>query len=124
PLSRGGIRLCSFDTISPCSSLSSGLPAAIGSPLAPPESSFSNDVMSNFPDFFLASWQAKQFSLRIGATSLMKLTGWADAVGGAANMSRYAIAAATAHRMHTQNRRRSMGRFLNGTGRWGRWVLV
>ena len=31
--------------------------------------------MSSLPFFFLASWQAKQFSLRIGATSLMKLTG-------------------------------------------------
>ena len=40
-------------------------------------------VMSYLPDFFLASWQAKQFSFRIGATSLMKLTGlpcWAEAV--------------------------------------------
>ena len=38
--------------------------------------------MSSLPDFFLASWQARQFSLKIGATSLMKLTGfcWAEAV--------------------------------------------
>src|SRR5262249_45122 len=33
---------------------------------------------------FLASWQAKQFSLRMGATSLMKLTGPCLAGGGAA----------------------------------------
>src|SRR5438034_8103555 len=31
--------------------------------------------MSSLPLRFLESWQAKQFSLRIGATSLMKLTG-------------------------------------------------
>ena len=39
--------------------------------------------MSNLPERFLASWQAKQFSLRIGATSLMKLIGlsWARASG-------------------------------------------
>src|SRR5690349_925007 len=37
--------------------------------------------MSSFPFRFLASWQAKQFSLRIGATSLMKLTGCAAEAG-------------------------------------------
>ena len=41
PLSRGGIRRCSVLTISPCSSLSSGLPGTICSPLAPPAMSFS-----------------------------------------------------------------------------------
>ena len=47
--------------------------------------------MSYLPDFFFASWHAKQFSFRIGATSLMKLTGLAgcaDAVCGAANSTR------------------------------------
>src|SRR4051812_44167241 len=32
--------------------------------------------MSSLPLRFLASWQAKQFSFRIGATCSMKLTGW------------------------------------------------
>ena len=56
--------------------LSSGLPGVIGSTsLVPPLRRFSKVVMSSLPLRFLASWQAKQFSLRIGATSLMKLTG-------------------------------------------------
>src|SRR5262249_29923861 len=52
--------------------------------------------MSSLPLRFLLSWQAKQFSLRIGATSLMKLIGplgtgaWARAVFGARNRPRAA----------------------------------
>src|SRR2546430_2675039 len=64
--------------------------------------------MSYLPDFFRESWQAKQFSFRIGATSLMKLTGFAgcaDAVCGEAN-SRYAARTADAQGV---NRRRNMG---------------
>src|SRR5260370_23439035 len=77
--------------------------------------------MSNLALGFLTPWQAKQFSLRIGATSLMKLTGptgaaalvaaasWAAAGFGAANRSRYARARPTMpHRTHRQVRGRSM----------------
>ena len=53
--------------------------------------------MSSLPLRFLASWQAKQFSLRMGATSLMKLTGpfgaWARAAGGAASSTARATSA-------------------------------
>ena len=41
----------------------------------PPLRKLANLVMSSLPLGFLASWQPKQFSLRMGATSLMKLTG-------------------------------------------------
>src|SRR3954467_14818241 len=68
--------------------------------------------MSNLPLRFLASWQAKQFSLRIGATSLMKLTGplgaWAAAGCGtsSSNISNRPIAAQSTQK---QKWDRSMG---------------
>ncbi len=104
PLSFGGIRpdplVVSRSTIK----LSSGLPGAIGVSFSPPFIRLAKVVMSSFPLCFLASWQAKQFSLRIGATSLMKLTGpfgaWAKAVDGRPNRSRNSSASPrTAQRM-------------------------
>ncbi len=55
--------------------LSSGLPAWNGVSFVPPFWKLVNFVMSSLPLGFLAPWQPKQFSLRMGATSLMKLTG-------------------------------------------------
>ena len=98
PLSRGGIRRSSSVTMSAWKSLSSGLPGTIASPPAPPAMSFSKVVMSYLPDRFLASWQAKQFSLRIGATSLMKLTGLSAAFNARRNRARSAPSRATAQR--------------------------
>src|SRR4051812_8822169 len=77
-------------------------------------------VMSNLDLGFLDPWQLKQFSLRMGATSLMKLTGPVGAAVvaagsraaawlGAAKTSRYARARPTRpHRTHWQVRGRSM----------------
>src|SRR5262245_4237146 len=76
-----------------------------------PPRSFSKEVMSNLPERFLASWHAKQFSLRIGATSLMKETDFgacARAVGTAPSNNHAASAAMTAHRTHEQKRERDM----------------
>src|SRR6266480_4919121 len=76
--------------------------------------------MSNLPLRFLASWQAKQFSLRTGATSLMKLTGplgaagaWAAARRGANSTS----SARAAQRMQTQKR---WDRSMVGQDSWDR----
>ena len=55
-------------------------------------------VMSSLPLRFLASWQAKQFSLRIGATSLMKLTS-ALPFGSSASAEQAGNAAQTATRI-------------------------
>src|SRR6476620_4347616 len=54
----GGMRRSFWDTMSVYSSLSACLPGVTLSPSAPPAMNFSNVVMSNFPDRFLASWQA------------------------------------------------------------------
>ncbi len=84
--------------------LSFGWPGVTGSSLVPPLRKFSYVVISNLPFFFLASWHAKQFSLRIGATSLMKLTGpfasSAEADGtGPANISHAKASASSEHNM-------------------------
>src|SRR4051812_34085517 len=102
---RGGIRRSFSDVIRVNISLSACFPGVIPSPPAPPVISFSNVVMSYLPDRFLASWQAKQFSFRIGATSLMKLTGlsWAEAEGGPST-SQAARADSRAQRMHRRQR--------------------
>src|SRR5262245_56340295 len=102
PLSFGGIRFSSVELISEYNSLSAGLPGVIGSPFDPPAGSFSNVVMSNLPDFFLASWQAKQFSFRIGATSLMKLTGASAALAAGVIVRAASTAAARAQRTQKQ----------------------
>src|SRR5262249_27823936 len=81
PVSGGGMGDLSVAVTRSRSRLSSGLPGVTGSiSLVPPLRSPSKVVMSSFPLRFLASWQAKQFSLRIGATSLMKLTGFSSAL--------------------------------------------
>src|SRR5579871_5659284 len=54
----------------------------MGSSLVPPLRKLAYLVMSSLPLGFLAPWQPKQFSLRTGATSLMKLTGPAAGGGG------------------------------------------
>src|SRR5262245_21933211 len=70
--------------------------------------------MSSLPFFFLLSWQAKQFSLRMGATSLMKLTGpffgcWAEVAGGALkSRSRASVSPIIEHSTQWQTRERSM----------------
>src|SRR4051795_3367780 len=79
--------------------------------------------MSSLPLRFLASWQAKQFSLRMGATSLMKETGplWAGgaaAAGGGA--SRKKASARARQRMQKQRCERNMVRELRGTS----WRVV
>src|SRR5258708_39960142 len=98
---RGGIRRSFSDVMSVYISLSACLPGVIPSPPAPPARNFSNDVMSYLPDRFLASWHAKQFSLRIGATSSMKLTGfsWANA-DDEPSTSQATMADSTAQRIH------------------------
>src|SRR5258708_4169148 len=70
--------------------------------------------MSSLPLRFLASWQAKQFSLRMGATSLMKLS-WpfgaascARAVCGLSSSIKARINAVMAQRTQTHKRERSM----------------
>src|SRR5262245_6365079 len=102
---RGGIRRSFSETIRVNISLSACLPGEIPSPPAPPVICFSNVVMSYLPDRFLASWQAKQFSFRIGATSLMKLTGfsWALTVE-MPSTSQAARAVRTAQRIHRRVR--------------------
>src|SRR2546421_43916 len=72
--------------------------------------------MSILPFRFFESWQAKQFSFNIGATSLMKLIGFlagagvcAEATGPASNrMPRPNAAPRMAHRTQKQNRLRNM----------------
>src|SRR5256885_969232 len=72
--------------------------------------------MSSLPLRFLASWQAKQFSFRMGATSLMKLTGpfpalppWARAAAGVPSSINSARSAPRAgQRTPEQQRGRSM----------------
>src|SRR5712692_1107909 len=66
--------------------------------------------MSSLPLRFLESWQAKQFSLRMGATSLMKLAGlwagaWAAAGGDINHMPQNAprIAKGEQKQMRVQN---------------------
>src|SRR5262252_876975 len=79
----------------------------MGSSLSPPLRNSSYFVMSSLPLRFLASWQAKQFSLRMGATSLMKLTGplgaCASEAGGTARAP-----AKRAQRTYKQRWERSM----------------
>src|SRR5262245_9541945 len=85
----------------------------MGSSLVPPLRSDSYLVMSSLPLGFLDPWQPMQFSLRIGATSLMKLIGplaaCACAAGGERKSIAYARAnPATAHKTQQQARERSM----------------
>src|SRR5262245_57590096 len=73
--------------------------------------------MSNLPLGFLAPWQPKHDSLKIGATSLMKLTGaggWAFASGGETITSAARAAATTAQSRQKQKRDRSMAAVLLG----------
>src|SRR5215471_11388800 len=96
-------------------SLSSGFPGSIGSSLSPPLRKFSKVVMSSLPLRFLESWQAKQFSLRIGATSLIKLTGpffgaaaAEKAFGAANNMPRARARPPRGQKTHQLKRDRNM----------------
>ena len=59
----------------------------MGVSFVPPLWKLLNFVMSSLPLGFLAPWQPKQFSLRMGATSLMKLTGALDDGGAGAAAS-------------------------------------
>src|SRR5690349_7155662 len=99
--------------------------------------------MSSLPDFFLASWQARQFLCKIGATSLMKLTGpfgpCPKAGSPETNKSQARARVRTAQRMQQHERRlRNIKRLLRkhepanwrsrreGStkhARWRRWVL-
>src|SRR5262245_36982408 len=81
--------------------------------------------MSSLPLGFFAPWQPKQYSLRIGATSLMKLTapagdlgggGAAPGAGAATRVSRASAPARAAQRIHRQ-RGRDISELRN---RWGR----
>src|SRR5215207_11672319 len=72
--------------------------------------------MSSLPLGFLAPWQPKHDSRKIGATSLMKLTGLAGALswaacngaGDSARNSQASAAARAAQRMQKQYRERNM----------------
>src|SRR5208337_4675274 len=73
--------------------------------------------MSNLDLGFLAPWQPKQVSLRMGAMSLMKLTGpaaaWAEALGGAArSRTEASTTPRVTHSQHKQMRDRNIGRLL------------
>src|SRR5262249_38905456 len=59
--------------------LSSGLPGSsvMPSPCCPPLASWAKVVITYLLSDFRGLWQAMQFSTRIGATSRMKLTGFA-----------------------------------------------
>src|SRR5262249_60293018 len=59
--------------------LSSGLPGSsvIPSPCCPPLASWAKVVITYLLSDFRGLWQAMQFSTRIGATSRMKLMGFA-----------------------------------------------
>src|SRR5262252_6795699 len=94
----------------------------MGSSLSPPLRNSSYFVMSSLPLRFLASWQAKQFSLRMGATSLMKLTGpWRAAApapsapaaeagwGDRNSRARASASPRIGQSTHQQKRDRSMG---------------
>src|SRR5262249_32996598 len=93
----------------------------MGSSLVPPLRSDSYRVMSSLPLGFLAPWQPKHDSLRIGATSLMKLTGrpaggvWAEGDDGASSKAGRGIPRA-GHRTQGQQR----GRKRRGTPKGGR----
>src|SRR5215472_14991668 len=71
--------------------------------------------MSSLPLGFFAPWQPKQFSLRIGATSLIKLTdpfaAWAKAVCGASRSKARASPRAV---QRTQKQKRGMASRLHG----------
>src|ERR1700736_6612117 len=54
----------------------------MGSSLVPPLRNASYFVMSSRPLGFLAPWQPKHDSFKMGATSLMKLTGLSALAGG------------------------------------------
>src|SRR5712664_3399850 len=96
--------------------LSSGLPGTTGSSRVPPLRKVSYVVMSILPFRFFESWQAKQFSFKIGATSLKKLIGLlagagvcAEATGADSNrMPTLTAAPRMAHRTQKQNRLRNM----------------
>src|SRR5262245_33914602 len=81
--------------------------------LVPPLSMAACWVMSSLPLGLFAPWQPKQFSFSIGATSLMKLSGFAGALasacGGRKENRNARAAAMAAHRMHRQARERNMG---------------
>src|SRR5438552_2868483 len=91
--------------------------------------------MSSLPLGFLAPWQPKHDSLRMGATSLMKLTGPVAALTGGADAwaaggvivarKKASAAARTAQTMQKQKRDRSMGKSAPGSYQVVRdWVAV
>src|SRR5262249_37441487 len=116
PASLGGIRLAFVAVNRLMMMLSLDAPGVTGSSLLPPSRNFAYDVISNLPFFFLASWQAQPFSLRMGATSLMELTGpfgaWACAAGAAPkNTSQASARPSSEQRMQQQEcRERNMMR--------------
>src|SRR5690349_18763270 len=93
----------------------------MGSSLVPPLRKVSYLVMSSLPLGFFAPWQPKHFSLRMGATSLMKLTGFGAAACAdcAASIIIASAAARAAHRIQKQRCDRNMDGTLQG-GKAGR----